>query len=262
MSRVIVVGDLQGMYDETVQLLDKCKATKDDWVIFAGDLIDRGPDNDKCIDLAIRRQELQGRPSTVLGNHEEKHLQSRRRDEQGRDPQCVIPTHISTRSQLKDHHYDFMKQMPLYLRIPEHNAAVVHAGCYPGRPLEAQDPQHLLHIQMIQPYDKWGNPTRNYKSMWPSKAPKDEGWQFWTNFWDGPERIIFGHSVLDKPLLTDKVCGIDGGACFGRFLHAVILPQWEIVSVEAKIDHGKGSRGRTGDPIRTYAVHGDVCSFS
>lgn len=265
MNRTIVIGDPQGCYQEAIKLLEKCQAKADDWVIFAGDLVDRGPDSDKCLDLAILREQIQGRPAAILGNHEEKHLKYHYLEAAGKDPKVTIPSHIKTRAQLKSHHYDYMKRLPLFLRLPEHNAVVVHAGAYPGKPIEGQDPRHLLHAQMFRPFDDNGDPTYDYSTKWPSKIPEGqdgEGWKFWTHFWDGPERIIFGHSVLDKPLLTDKVCGIDGGCCFGHKLHAVILPDWEIVSVEAEGDYGKGSRGRSGEPIKKFVVHNDICTFS
>jgi hypothetical protein len=200
----------------------------------------------------MRREDIQGKPACVLGNHEQRHLGYRVLDEEGHDSKCVIPTHISTRAQLTDQHYDYFKRLPLYLRLPEYNAVVVHAGVYPGRTIEEQDKHHLLHIQMINPPD--------IETKWPSKCPV--GWKFWTHFWDGPERIIFGHSVFDKPLVTEKAVGIDGGACFGRQLHALILPEWEIVSVAGKHDHGKGSRGRSNEKIKMILVHGDVSTYS
>lgn len=263
MNRVIVIGDTQGCWEEAIELLDNCKVRPEDHVIFAGDMIDRGPDNDKCVDLAIHRERIQGKPAAILGNHEDRHLQYRELEEKGKDPRCVIPTHVATRMQLRTEHYDYLKRLPLYIRLPEHRAAVVHAGAYPGLSLEEQDRRTLLHVQMIRPYDKWGNRTNNKHSVWPSKVPQGEdGWRFWTNFWDGPERLIFGHSVLNKPLLTDKVCGIDGGCCFGRELHAVILPDWEIVSVKSRTNADKGSRGRETKPIMQYIVHDDVATYS
>ncbi len=263
MSRTIVIGDLQGCYMEAVRLLDKCGATAADRVIFAGDLIDRGPHNDKCVDLARRYEQSQGSPSAVLGNHEEKHLYYRALEERDLNPKVNIESHIRTRKQLRAEHYDYMKTMPTYIRLPEHNAVVVHAGMYPGVALEEQEKQHLLHIQMVDPtvgYDDSGNKVVNKRTMWPSKAP--EGWKFWTTLYNGPERVIFGHSVFDKPLLTDKLAGIDGGACFGRSLHAIILPDWQIVSVEATTDYGNGTRGRDRGNIKMFNVHGDVFTYS
>jgi len=254
--RTIVIGDLQGCFAETVALLEKCEATNEDRVIFAGDLIDRGPENGLCVDLAMARERVQGTPAAVLGNHERKHLDYRDVDEQGGTPNVVADSHVRTRKQLRAEHYEYMRRMPLYIRLPEHNAVVVHAGVFPGVPLEEQDERHLLHIQMI-------NPSEGKKTMWPSKAPPD--WKFWTHFYDGPERVIFGHSVLSEPLVTDKVVGIDGGACFGLSLHALILPEWRIVSVKATVDHGVGKRGRGSDggrEIKTFNIHGNVFTYS
>lgn len=252
MSRTIVIGDLQGCYQETLALLKKCDVTPTDRVIFTGDLVDRGPDPAKCVELAMRREQIQGSSASILGNHEDRHLEYQHQVDIGRDPNCVIPTHVYTRQQLKAEHYEYIRSMPLFIRLPEYNAAVVHAGVFPGRPLEAQKRHHLLHIQMICPPSE--------ESKWPSKAP--EGWKFWTHFWEGPERLIFGHSVFDKPLMTDKLAGIDGGGCFGRQLHALILPEWEIRSIDCKTDYGKGSRGRSGVPIKKILIHGDVSSYS
>jgi len=87
--------------------------------------------------------------------------------------------------------------------------------------------------------------------MWPSKVPIHErdNWKFWTNFWDGPETIVFGHSVFDRPLITRNVVGIDGGSVFGRQLHAYILPEGRIVSINAHSNYGHGKRGRGNDSI-------------
>lgn len=263
MNRVIAIGDPQGCWNECIELLDKCKAMPNDHVIFVGDLVDRGADNDKCVDLALYRERIQGKPACVLGNHESKHLEYRDVEESGRVPHVTVPTHVATRLQLRPDHYAYFRRMPTFIRLPEHGAAVVHAGAYPNRTLEQQDKRHLTHCQMLRPYDKWGNRTNDLRTVWPSKVPAGEdGWAFWTTFWNGPERLIFGHSVLDKPLLTDKVCGIDGGCCFGRQLHAVILPGWEIVTVQSRTNADKGRRGREVVPLKKFTVHGDVSTFS
>jgi len=270
-SRTILIGDLHGCYDETVALMKKLDVGPTDHVIFLGDYVDRGPDNDKCCDLVRHREQVQGKPGAILGNHEEKHLDHQLHFERkGQVSSNIPPTHVATRMQLKPEHYAWFRSLPLFLRVPEHNVVAVHAGAYPGRPIEAQEARHLLHIQMIQPYDKWGNPTRNLKSVWPSRAPDNEdGWKFWTHFWDGPETLVFGHSVLDKPLITDKCIGIDGGAVFGRDLHAYVLPEKKVVTVKGTKDYGKGRRGQPteeetlrGHKINTYLIHNDVSTYS
>lgn len=247
-GRFIVIGDLHGCIEEALELLDVCKVTSNDTVIFVGDLVDRGPENAKCVDLAMKHE-------CILGNHEAKHLDYRRIEEQGKVPHVVAPTHIATRAQLQPEHYEYFKSLPLFIRLPEHNAVVVHAGVYPNRPIEAQDPHHLLHAQMLNPPDK--------TSKWPSKAP--EGWSFWTHFWKGPEKVIFGHSVITKPLITEFAVGIDGGAVFGHELWAYELPSGKVYSVKGKHNYGGGVRGRPadgGNKINNYLIHGDVGTYS
>ena len=78
-NRTIVIGDLHGCQDEALELLDSLAVTVNDRVIFAGDLVDRGPKRRECVELAMRH-------SCILGNHEEKHLRIRRRP-----PESVIP---------------------------------------------------------------------------------------------------------------------------------------------------------------------------
>jgi serine/threonine protein phosphatase 1 len=233
--RTIVIGDLHGCHDEAIDLLDRVAACASDRVIFLGDLVDRGPKRRECVELAMQHE-------CILGNHEDKHLQQRRRSDDR-----LLPDHLETRRALGDEHMRWFETLPLFLRLPEHGAALVHAGVLPGIPLEEQDPYHLLHAQCVLPPSK--------KSYWPSKAPADH--RFWTHYWRGPERVIFGHSVVSVPLVTEHAVGIDTGAVYGRSLTAVVLPDWQIVSVPARATY----RGGKGD-VATIPIHGDVCVFS
>jgi len=260
------------MYDETVALLKKVDPSPGDRIIFLGDYVDRGPKSAGCIDLVRQREQLQGSSAGIMGNHEEKHLHYERLISWGEklDESRMPASHIETRKQLRLEHYEWMRFIPFFIRVPEHNVVAVHAGAWPGRPIEAQEPQHLLHIQSIRPFDEEGKPMLLRKSKWPSRVPDNEpGWAFWTTFWQGPETIVFGHSVLDKPLITEHAIGIDGGAVFGRQLHAYVLPEKQIVTVDATTDFGKGRRGQPseeealrGNKIRKFLIHGDVSTFS
>ena len=234
MNRTIVIGDLHGCYDEAVELLDRLAASESDRVIFAGDLVDRGPKPRECVELAMRHE-------AILGNHEEKHLQQRKRADDK-----LLPDHLLTRRALGPEHLDYFAKLPVLIRLPEANAAVVHAGAMPGIGLEAQEPYHLLHVQCIRPPDR--------KSYWPSKAPAD--FTFWTHHWRGPERLIFGHSVLTRPLVTEWAVGIDTGCVYGGALTAVVLPRWEIVQVPSR-QPDRGVRR-----IASYPVHEGVRAFS
>lgn len=233
-SRTIVIGDLHGCFDQAVELLSQLQVTSSDRIIFAGDLIDRGPKPRECVELAMKHE-------CLVGNHEEKHLQMRRRA-----AEKLNPDHLRTRASLDDVHYSYFSSLPRFIRLPEFEAAVVHAGAYPGIPLENQTDAHLFHIQHINPPD--------LKSKWPSKAPV--GHQFWTNFWRGPERLIFGHSVLDRPLMTPWAVGIDTGAVFGHGLTAVVLPEWRLVTLPSP-DFSGGRK-----TVASYDVQDGVKAYS
>jgi hypothetical protein len=263
-DRTIFIGDLHGMADETEELLRLLQLTPTDHVIFLGDYVDRGPDSARCCDIARRREQLQGAPAGILGNHEDTHLRYQELHRIGAlDLTRIPPSHAATRTQLQPEHYDWLRALPLYVRVPQHNAVAVHAGAFPGRSIEKQKRQHLLHVQMLRPYDFVADMglVINERSVWPSRVPKDEdGWRFWTHFWDGDETVVFGHSVLTQPLVTDKFVGIDGGAVFGYQLHAYVLPEKRIVSVQSKREFRRGKRG-PGE-VRVFKVHGEVGTYS
>jgi diadenosine tetraphosphatase ApaH/serine/threonine PP2A family protein phosphatase len=235
-ARTIVVGDLHGCHDEAIELLDRLAVTSSDRVIFAGDLVDRGPKRRECVELAMKH-------ACILGNHEEKHLRMRQKPLDG-----LIPDHAETRRVLEPEHYAYFATLPLFLRLPESDAVVVHAGLLPGVPIERQDPRILLHAQCVNPPE--------LKTAWPSKAPP--GWTFWTNHWAGPERVIFGHTVLDRPLVARWAVGIDTGCVHGLSLSAVVLPEWRIVSVPARRCYWGGK----GDVEARYDVMDGVRCFS
>jgi Calcineurin-like phosphoesterase len=241
-GRTIVVGDLHGCFNEALELLETLKVTQRDRVIFAGDLIDRGPKPRECVELAMQHE-------AVLGNHEERALQQRHRA-----LERFSDDHRATQLALSDRHFEYLKTLPLFIRLPQFGAAVVHAGVFPGTPLEFQKPNHLLHIQNICP--------PSTKSYWPSKAPQE--FTFWTNHYNAwarethsaPERIIFGHSVLNRPLITPFAVGIDTGGVFGLGLSALVLPDWEVVTVKTR-DYCGGRKS-----VATYAVQEGVLAFS
>jgi hypothetical protein len=81
-ERVVAIGDVHGSHDELARLLRSVGlvdaalawAGGEDHLVFCGDLIDRGPDDRRVLDLVMRLQDeaaaAGGRVHVLLGNHE------------------------------------------------------------------------------------------------------------------------------------------------------------------------------------------------
>ncbi len=71
-SRVLAVGDIHGMYEKLIMLMDKIKFDpEEDLLVFLGDYIDRGPDSVRCLQYVYDLQHVH--PDSVIclmGNHE------------------------------------------------------------------------------------------------------------------------------------------------------------------------------------------------
>jgi len=70
---VAVVGDVHGQVDELQEILGKLEGSPDfeeRWVVFIGDLVDRGPDPKGAVDLFLELQSRHPKTTAVAGNHE------------------------------------------------------------------------------------------------------------------------------------------------------------------------------------------------
>jgi len=71
-TRVLAIGDVHGMYEKLIKLMDKIRFNPDeDLLIFLGDYIDRGPAPGRCLQYIFALQ--QQYPDVVvclMGNHE------------------------------------------------------------------------------------------------------------------------------------------------------------------------------------------------
>ncbi len=70
---VAVIGDVHGQVDKVERILDRLRSRDDyqrRWLIFIGDLVDRGPDPKKAIDLALAVVDEHPKTIILSGNHE------------------------------------------------------------------------------------------------------------------------------------------------------------------------------------------------
>lgn len=224
--RTIIVGDIHGCIDEFKELIQTLSYNKtSDRMILLGDLIDRGPDSAAVVKKA-REMGLE----CVMGNHEYKYLKWYKSVGTRGD----VYDKVSYYSKFSEEDINYIWQMPTYIKLD--NVIVVHAGLRPGISLSNQSKDDLMYL-------RYTDADRKFLSLKKvAKLGKEEtGAHFWTEFWYGPESVVYGHNVhsMTDPLIEEVypgvTCyGLDTGCCFGGRLTAIILETKEIIQVQAK----------------------------
>ncbi len=71
-SRVLAIGDIHGMYEKLIKLMEKIQFDPgEDFLVFLGDYIDRGPDSIKCLQYIYDLQHAHlDSVICLMGNHE------------------------------------------------------------------------------------------------------------------------------------------------------------------------------------------------
>jgi len=225
-KRHIFIGDIHGCIEEFNELMKKVLYNpNEDRLILLGDLIDRGPDS---VGVVQRAREL--KLECVMGNHEHKFIKWFR----SQGTRVDVYDRRDFYSKLSDQDISYIQSMPTYIELDE--VAVVHAGVKPGISFSNQSKDDLMYL-------RYTDSDRKFISLKKiSKLGKEEtGAIFWTQFWQGPKSIVYGHNVhsYDEPLIEEirpgVTCyGIDTGCCFGGHLTALIWETKEIVQVKAK----------------------------
>jgi len=232
--RNIIIGDVHGMFDELVDLLNEVNPTPQDRVVFVGDLIDKGPDSPEVV--AFLRSFAEDHDVVLVeGNHEDKHRRFRKnireRPDTAREMADRTPELSEITSRLSSEDIGFLESAVPFHRIEEHNILVVHAGI-PGSMTDF--PETLEEARSLggKRKKRFGQILRTRHihhetgKMLPlgSEGPDDH---FWAETHDGRfGHIVFGHEpFLDGVAHFNHATGIDTGAVFGGGLTAMIVEE-------------------------------------
>ena len=219
MSRTIIIGDIHGCRDELVDLLDHVGANADDQVISVGDVVDRGPDTAGALRF------VRERPNTrvLMGNHERKHVRG-----------TLTYAQEIVRLRMAGDYAEavaWMGTLPYFYEDAQ--VRVVHFGCIPGTPLQ-DTPEDVL----------------SGTTSGEERLKKRLGGRWWHELYDDDKPIVFGHHVVDVPLVVkDRVFGIDTGCCHGGRLTALTVPDFRLWSVPSRGDHWKAEQRRWQIPV-------------
>ncbi|KAJ5689493.1 hypothetical protein N7462_003885 [Penicillium macrosclerotiorum] len=237
-KRLVIVGDVHGCKEELLELLAKIdfSTTGGDHLVFAGDMINKGPDSSGVIDIA---REMGA--SCVRGNHEDRVLLLRHQMVEansltGEDVHDVKMHDISEKEALEralarslnDDQADWLNSCPVILNvgpIPSMGqVVVVHAGLVPGVDLEKQDPStamtmRTIHLDTHVPSSSskglnWAkHQSLLYSSLKSSHA--DPRSQTMT--------VIYGHDAKTGLKIRTHTKGLDSGCVKGGKLTALVI---------------------------------------
>jgi len=226
MPRTIAIGDVHGCADEFEELLNALELEPEDRVIQVGDLINRGPDSRRTIELARAFK-----VDAILGNHELRLLAARAKKKTSLLKDYDLPTY----EQLSKQDWRFLEAMPDFLYDTKIETVIVHGGFLPDSPWQTQDVETITSIQVI---DGKGKPAK--RSDAPDAPP-------WADTWGGRPFVIYGHTPRPNILERPGSIGIDTGCVYGGPLTAHIIEDKSLVQVRARQTYAHSKR--LPDPV-------------
>ncbi|MGH2503416.1 MAG: metallophosphoesterase, partial [Ktedonobacterales bacterium] len=228
-----IIGDVHGCYDELLELFGRLGYTADAALgmrpptgrraVFAGDLVDRGPEIVETLRLAMRMVAA-GAAYCVPGNHDDKLLRALL----GRN---VVVAHglrysleqierlpAAEAQALTAAYQAFILALPPYLMLDGGALCVAHAGlpeAFQGR-VSGRIRALALYGETIGE-DLDGLPIR----------------VDWAADYCGAAAVVYGHTPQREAVWRNNTINIDTGCVFGGKLTAVRWPERELVSIPA-----------------------------
>jgi bis(5'-nucleosyl)-tetraphosphatase (symmetrical) len=160
---IYAIGDVQGCYDELLQLLDKINFKEDrDQLWFTGDLVNRGP---KSLQTLRMIHAMGANAVTVLGNHD-LHLLATAYDHQKPGKKDTIDDILIAPD--REPIFNWLRSRPLLHVDTDLDLVMVHAGLHPDWSIEKA--QSLAHeVESVLRSDRH---VQFYKHMYGDKPRK------------------------------------------------------------------------------------------
>ncbi|KFA81017.1 hypothetical protein S40288_00761 [Stachybotrys chartarum IBT 40288] len=143
--RLVIVGDVHGMYNELEQMLQKVDFNPDrDHLVAAGDMISKGPNSPAVVSLMM---ELGA--SAVRGNHENSVLMAWAETLGGQTNTKAKEKHMATARELSAAQLEWLASLPIILSATPLPIVIVHGGLVPGVKLVDQDPWAIMNMRTL-----------------------------------------------------------------------------------------------------------------
>lgn len=220
MARTMVIGDVHGMAVELAALIEKVQPVAGDKFVFAGDLLDKGPDSAGVVRMVRGLRERGFSVTLVEGNHEEKHRRFRRnlvaRPEVARTMGGAEEMTSITAS-MTEEDVAFLATAVPYAKV-EGGFTVVHGGVPPV--LSSLDAPKAFDVLCRTRFV--GKETGKMLAL----GEASEADPFWADVYDGRfGHVLFGHHpfIGSKPGRFAHATGLDTGAVFGGSLTTAVI---------------------------------------
>jgi len=202
MKKTFAIGDIHGACDLLIKMIDSLPINWDeDRIVFMGDYIDRGKKIKETIEYL---ETLKGDIIFLRGNHEDMFLKYMA----GIDPSLYVHPQNggdTTLKQVEDLEWLERFVRKTHMWFEDDKYFYVHGGLFA---MSIEDnkkySEDLLWVrnEFIYSSHNWG------------------------------KKVIFGHTILDEPLIEDNKIGIDTGAYYTGKLTCVELPSEKIYQVK------------------------------
>ena len=212
-GKLIAIGDVHGCSHELEDLLDKLSPSRDDQVLFLGDLVNRGPDSRRFVEI-VRTNGFK----SLMGNHEYRLLSYRKH----RDPSILKRYDYETLQQLERKDWEYLSRMEAFYETENSEFVCVHGGFRPGLPWRTQSMATVCKTKWISP-----------EEIPPAKRQGNNSIH-WSELWKGPATVIYGHTPDPEVRYAPHALCIDTSCAYGGFLTACVLPEMEIIQVKAR----------------------------
>jgi len=175
-ARTLAIGDIHGCLTHLDALLQALSPTLNDYLVFLGDYVDRGPDSAGVLKRIIRLSQSH-RVTALIGNHEQMMLAARESHDKFSDwlltgGDATLRSYGGVRGALRDvstEHWTFLeKKLVDYLETDTH--IFVHANAYPDQEMSDQ-PDYMLRWERC---DKIA-PHRSGKTIVCGHTPQKSG---------------------------------------------------------------------------------------
>jgi serine/threonine protein phosphatase 1 len=230
---VAVIGDVHGQTDKLASILEQLEALPDyqqRWIVFIGDLVDRGPDSRGSIDAVLRLMESHSKTTVCAGNHElamagalglidaPGYASWNKRWLAGFGAEATFESYgvkfgdsDALRKALPAGHAEVIADSPWCVEHPD--LFFVHAGLDPYMPFAAQ------RAALVERDFTLNSPGWLFSKRWPFEALPP----------DCNKVVISGHVPVPKVLLERQRILVDTTGGVSGDLSCVLMPERRVI---------------------------------